>query len=188
MAFFEGVGRKISQSGQAAAQKAKNMAETVRLNGLIADEEKRISAAYLQIGKAYCESLGENPGEPFARPAAEIADAKAKIAAYAAQLDQIKGTARCPKCGAEVSSGARFCNSCGSPLNVQPSRPAETGAVCAKCGAKLAAGELFCTNCGSRAEEPAPEPVPEPAERACPACGAKAAADAVFCPECGQKL
>jgi len=50
---------------------------------------------------------------------------------------------RCPKCGVENPTEARFCMECG----------AELGLVCSQCGAKLPIGAKFCMECGTRVAE-----------------------------------
>jgi len=44
----------------------------------------------------------------------------------------------CASCGAENSSGARFCSECGAPLQ----------RTCQACGFEQPAGATFCSNCG----------------------------------------
>ena len=48
--FFDDLGRKISQAGQSAVQKTKEMTDIVKLNSSIADEEKKIRNSYVEIG------------------------------------------------------------------------------------------------------------------------------------------
>lgn len=82
------------------------------------------------------------------------------------------GTASlCPKCGADVPAGAKFCARCGAKTD----GGAAVG-VCKKCGTRLLAGAKFCSECGT------------PVETLCPKCGAKLLENAKFCPECGEKL
>ena len=64
---------------------------------------------------------------------------------------------RCPKCGAKVPAGAKFCPECGTKLE-QPKPVAPT--VCPKCGAKFPAGAKFCPACGQKIETPATAPEP----------------------------
>ena len=50
----------------------------------------------------------------------------------------------CTECGANID-GARFCPSCGKPvqqMNIQPAK-------CSKCGAELQEGMRFCNQCGT---------------------------------------
>ena len=53
MAFFDNLSKKVSEAGQKTIQKTKELADTSRLNAMIADEEKAINNAYYQIGKLY---------------------------------------------------------------------------------------------------------------------------------------
>ena len=47
-------------------------------------------------------------------------------------------TMACPKCGAQLPVGSKFCNQCGEKL----------GNVCPSCGAEVVQGSMFCSNCG----------------------------------------
>jgi membrane protease subunit (stomatin/prohibitin family) len=73
---------------------------------------------------------------------------------------------RCPACGKDQASGARYCSDCGASL------PAV--APCIRCGAELTPGAKFCSACGAA----------QTAAK-CSACGAPLAAGAKFCSECG---
>lgn len=52
---------------------------------------------------------------------------------------------RCPKCGALVDAGTKFCPLCGAKLD-EPAAPTN----CPKCNAKLPAGAKFCPACGEK--------------------------------------
>ena len=56
-------------------------------------------------------------------------------------------TATCPRCGAPLSVGARFCKQCGTPVTplVVP---------CARCGTPLRADARFCKQCGTPSAPP----------------------------------
>lgn len=64
---------------------------------------------------------------------------------------------KCAICGEQVPDGARFCESCGTPVAAKPR--------CVKCGAELAPGDVFCGECGAgqRAPSVSPPPRPDPA-------------------------
>jgi len=189
MAFFEELGKKISKSGQEAAQKAKNLAETVRLNGLISEEEKRITNTYLKIGQQYYETLGDNTAEQFAGFIADINNAKATIQKHTDQVKQLRGVTVCEKCGGEVSSSSPFCSACGSAVTITVSAPAAaSGNACTNCSTPLASDTVFCTNCGTKAEQPAVETAPVAAAGVCTSCNHETAEGAVFCLNCGSKL
>ncbi len=85
----------------------------------------------------------------------------------------------CPKCGALVPAGNRFCPSCGTPIGGAPAAPATV--VCPKCNASAPAGTKFCPNCGSPMSAP-------PTPRKCPKCGSETTTAGKFCPNCGAPL
>ncbi|HTW56194.1 MAG TPA: SPFH domain-containing protein [Thermoplasmata archaeon] len=83
----------------------------------------------------------------------------------------------CPKCGAMVPPGTRFCPACGAPMT---GGPAAGGAPCPKCGQPVPPGVKFCPNCGASTAPPAP--------RTCPKCNANVTGAGKFCPNCGAPL
>jgi membrane protease subunit (stomatin/prohibitin family) len=50
--------------------------------------------------------------------------------------------AMCPSCSAQNMQGAKFCQGCGTALNV--------ASHCTKCGNKVAANDSFCSECGNK--------------------------------------
>ena len=56
----------------------------------------------------------------------------------------------CPKCNSAVKEGAKFCTSCGSPMNVNASAASPT---CPKCAGALKPNAKFCTACGEKISE-----------------------------------
>jgi len=87
---------------------------------------------------------------------------------------------QCPKCGAMVPSGNRFCPSCGGPMAPQA---AAAGPPCPKCGQPTAAGAKFCPSCGASLAPP-----PPPTPKNCPKCNAAYTGSPKFCPNCGAPL
>jgi predicted RNA-binding Zn-ribbon protein involved in translation (DUF1610 family) len=55
----------------------------------------------------------------------------------------------CAKCGNPLKPGARFCNQCGSIVEVKDST---SSAPCPKCGTPRKQGARFCPTCGSKLE------------------------------------
>ena len=161
MAFMEDFGKKISQSGQNAVQKAKDMADISKINSLISDEERKIRSIYLQIGKQYFDKYGAECEEDFAARVNSIIESKEKIESYQSQINEIKGLVRCSKCKGFVDKNAAFCSLCGEAL-VKP--VPENKKRCGKCGELMDKSVKFCTKCGNplpSGEQPIPEPVDE---------------------------
>lgn len=124
MAFFEDLGKMITQTSQDVVQKTKDTAGVVKLNGMISDEKKRVNDLYIQIGKKYFEMYSDSCDQEFEPLVAEIKDAQAKIDDYSEQVRQLKGIAACPNCGAEVPTGTAFCSKCGAKME-QPKAEAK---------------------------------------------------------------
>ncbi|MGD0719230.1 MAG: SPFH domain-containing protein [Thermoplasmata archaeon] len=85
----------------------------------------------------------------------------------------------CPKCGALVPAGTRFCPACGTPLGGPPGAGGG-GPPCPKCSAATSPGQKFCPACGASLAPPAP--------RTCPKCSAVVTGTGKFCPNCGAAL
>lgn len=182
MAFFDELGQKLTQTSQDAVKKTKDMAEAVRLNGVINDETKKIEAGYRELGKLYYEKCAGREDPIFQPYVAEIQRVEASIREMKETIRQLKGVQACPSCGSEVAAGAAFCTVCGAKM---PEPPKPDGPVCPKCGAPVTADTVFCTNCGTKI--PAPEP-PQASGPVCPSCGAPLSEGMAFCTNCGAKI
>ena len=152
MAFFEQLGKRISDAGQSMAQQTKNFADTTRLNMEISEKEKKIAQLYAAIGQAYYEAHKDDASAESADKIAAINALFAEIADNRDKIGQIKGVAKCASCGAEISPDALFCNSCGTKVvRAEEAKPAESAErACPACGATVAEGNAFCTSCGAK--------------------------------------
>ena len=190
MAFFEELGRRVSDFGQGVATKTKNFSDVSKLNSAIADLERQIANAYAGIGKAYYEAHKDDPNAEQREGIAYINSAMEQIHQYQEQVKVIRGIVKCPHCGADVSATAPFCSSCGKSTGFAGAK-----IVCPVCGAQMAPGTAFCTACGNRLPQqaaaqpanaqPPVQPQQPPAERYCPNCHAKLAPGDTFCTNCG---
>lgn len=195
MAFFDDLGKKLSQAGQTAVQKTKEMTEIARINGLVSEEEKKIDNSYYQIGKLYVAVHQHDPADEFAGLIAAIAESGQRIKEYRMQIQEIKGVVRCEKCGAEVAKGVAFCSSCGAVMSKVETVDVNNHNKCDSCGALVEKGMRFCTSCGKPMSPPVVMPgiqaevSTEPSDkRTCSNCGAALDADVAFCTECGTKI
>ena len=133
MAFFDRMKDSLTTAGQEVSQKAKNATENVRLGNLIKNNDKMVDKLLYQVGLKYYEAHGQEEGTEYQELFAEINRLKSENAAYQQELDNLAATNKCPQCGFGNNAGAKFCISCGAPLNQTPVAPA-----------------LFCTECGNR--------------------------------------
>lgn len=176
MAFFDDLGKKITQASQAVSQKSKDFSDVAKLNSAISNEEKKLQSNYYQLGRLYVSKHSEDFEPDFAALINSIKESEKNITAYRTQIQDIKGVIRCEKCGAEIPNNTLFCSTCGTP--VQPKAPAPSSApapapyvapvqaqgaapvastaVCQACGKVNPAQTRFCTNCGTPIGAPAP--------------------------------
>lgn len=157
MAFFENIGKSITQAGQSAAKKTKDMTETVRINNAISDEEKRLAELQRKIGELYISLHAADYEKDFAGLMGEVQEVNGKIRDYQKQLQDIKGFVPCKNCGAAMPNGALFCSACGAaaPKPEQPTKQ-PAGVFCPNCGTQNDAGACFCQGCGKPVQQPEP--------------------------------
>ncbi len=148
MAFFEDIGKRITDVSQATIQKAKDTTETMRYSSLIADEEKSIRSLYIQLGELYYKENKDHAAGEYASIVDEINTAHSHIDEYNKKIDEIKNMGKCPKCGAAIASDDIFCASCGTKIE----RKTVEENVCAKCGKPLNEDAAFCIYCGTKIE------------------------------------
>ena len=61
----------------------------------------------------------------------------------------------CPRCGASVADGLKFCRECGAKIDAAPATapapaPAPAYKICPGCGAQLSPDKKFCSKCGTK--------------------------------------
>ena len=205
MAFFDDIGKKITQVSQNTVQKTKDVVDVSRLNSSISDEQKKINSLCQELGKKYVALRSQAPEEEFAAFVTAVKECEEKIAEYKQQIKEIKRVSICEKCGGEIPYGNTFCGNCGTPVApiVDPDK-----VLCARCGAMVDKTMRFCTTCGNvmpAAEtmpapvaEPAPAPAPAPIAEPAPApvvdgprcanCSAVLETDMAFCVFCGTPV
>ncbi len=154
MAFFDELGKKISQTGQGVVQKTKDATETLKLNSMISDEEKRVNELYTEIGKKYFELHSETFETELENMINGIKQSQSRISAFSEQVKKLKGVVRCPNCGGEVAYNSQFCNLCGAAMNsptaASTRQNANVNRYCPVCGAAVSQDKAFCTNCGNK--------------------------------------
>lgn len=186
MAFLDGIGKKLSQTGQDVMKKTRNFADSTKLTGMIADEERTINSLYPQIGKAYYELHKNDPEYALSELVAAVNDAFARIEQLNEQIAAINGTQKCPRCGTMVPENGMFCNTCGAKMppkvTIEPAASAEM-IRCTNCGAQIPGGQRFCIYCGTEVVQPS-----EPKTKACGNCGRELEENAAFCTGCGNPV
>lgn len=193
MAFFDEISTRLSQAGQSAVQKTKDMTEIARLNTAITEEEKKLKGNYYQVGKLYFAVHTDDFESGFGEMIAAILNSEEKIRTYRQQIQDIKGVLCCEKCGAEVTAGVAFCSACGTPVVRNVPTEATNQTVCSGCGAQLEQDMQFCTTCGKPTAETflkrefVATKQQEPVRRVCINCKAEVSEGMAFCSVCGTR-
>ena len=90
MAFLNKIGKAIGDAAGTASEKAKDFAETTKLNNAISTEEKQIKQYYLEIGKYVFEEDRDNPESPYAEIFSKITDSLRTIEELKRKIQEIK--------------------------------------------------------------------------------------------------
>ena len=184
MAFFDEIGKKLSQTGQMAVQKTREMADVAKLNSNISDEEKKINNAYYQIGQMYVDLHNDDFEPDFEVLITQLKESQNNVENLKKQIQDIKGVKRCTTCGAEIPNNSTFCSSCGSAVTQQKSVDAANLIKCTNCGKMIEKGMKFCTFCGN---EIVYQPIQDN-EMRCLSCGAVLDDGVAFCTNCGKPV
>ncbi len=146
--FFENLGKKITQTGQDAVKKTKDMGETVKLNSRIAEENRHIESCMAQIGEVYMEKYASDPQDELKPLVEEIRKSQEKVKSLKERILVLKGAALCASCGAAVPEDSIFCSTCGAKMPETVTAEAASIQTCPDCGAQVEEGARFCTSCG----------------------------------------
>jgi conjugal transfer/entry exclusion protein len=90
MAFLNKIGKAIGDAAGTATEKAKDFAETTKLNNAISAEEKQINQLFMEIGKQVFMEEKNNPDSPFAEIIGKIAESFKKIEELKNKIQEIK--------------------------------------------------------------------------------------------------
>lgn len=130
MAFFDTIGKRISDAGQNVAQQTKNLADITQLNSSISEKQKNIHQLYLCLGQAYYKSHKDDSSADEHETIVQINTLFSEIEQCHCKIEQIRNskaektntgidspdTHICPKCGATISEDNLFCTQCGNKL------------------------------------------------------------------------
>ena len=155
MSFFDELtqkaktaGENVSERARGASEKAKEVANSVKISAAILAEKRELDKRYREIGQWYANEYapdGEVP-EGIADVMNAVREIQEKISALQAERDQAETEEAiaaeegkvCPVCG--KISDARFCPHCGAPLVEAPQASRE---------------DIAAQQAGSQAEESA---------------------------------
>lgn len=91
MDIVEKIGDTISAKSKEVSDKAKEVAEIIRLKDQIRVCEDVIRKNYLEIGKEFMKEYGDNEEAPFEKQRTAIKNAQKGVEDLQAQINAIKG-------------------------------------------------------------------------------------------------
>lgn len=199
MAFFEEIGKKITNAGQGVAQQTKNLTDTTRLNAKISETKKKMSQMLFEMGNNYYKKHRRDTDCEEQEYIDQLNSLFLEILKYQQEIEEIKNADVCKLCGSRIAEGAAFCMGCGTRVCAdeieEPEDNEIPGRQCPVCGAAVDDKSVFCMACGTKLDVSADAYSDEEeyedeenSERVCHTCGAKAEDDDMFCMICGTKL
>lgn len=125
MAFFDELGKVLSDKSKEAANRVKDITGVLQLKSKLSAEKDKINKAYITLGKAYYERHEGEPDEEFTEEFLTIQAGLVKITSLEDEIAELEGTRVCAECGAKVEKDAAFCSKCGAPMDSQISPDAK---------------------------------------------------------------
>ena len=118
MAFFDGWGKKITETVDVVGKKTNELVEIQKLRGQISNLEKNIDKCYIELGKMMFEAYqdGEDICDEAKAYCEEITGSAVLIEEYKAEIVEIKGLKTCENCGEPVADDVVFCPKCGKKI------------------------------------------------------------------------
>ena len=117
MDFFNKIGKKVSETYDATAEKTGKLAKEAKLKMKINENKSNINEIYQEIGKKVYE---KHVREENIDIKTELEEECTKIDVLSAEIEtclksilELKDRKQCPKCHTELELNAKFCVNCG---------------------------------------------------------------------------
>ena len=116
MAVWEDIGKKAGETARTFSARAKEIAETTKLNGQIAIKKTETERLYGEIGKMFFAMRAGScqDSEELETLCAKVETLETEIAILQARIDVIRQVRRCKNCGEISPNSSRFCGACGT--------------------------------------------------------------------------
>lgn len=117
MAFFDELGKAISDKSKVAAGKVKDLTGVIQLKTKLSSEKEKINKAYINLGKVYYDRHEASAEEEYATDFEAIRTGLIKIAEIEDEIAELEGNRVCADCGAKVEKNALYCSKCGALMD-----------------------------------------------------------------------
>lgn len=115
-AFGGNVRDSAGRLTKSAVDGSRKVTEKLRVQNRIRKAENKLKETYIAIGRKYEEVYGSKNDPDFIQYMADIADARAQIAAARTELSSLDKAFVCTKCGKFVTENQNFCPYCGTKI------------------------------------------------------------------------
>lgn len=116
MTFLNDLSKTLTQAGQAAVQKTKEVADYTKANAKILDIQNKLDKAYAEVGRKYTKLYPGNDEDEMRETVEAVYALEDQLHLLKNELNDLKGVVECPKCGAICSDEAAYCEKCGAEL------------------------------------------------------------------------
>ncbi len=113
MGFFDELSDSIVNTTKDLGKMAQNAGDMTKLQYDKKVKESELSKLYEKLGKKHYEAHKDEDDEEIK----EITAVILRIKEISEEIMQKKGGMACPKCGAMVKDGSRFCSACGEKID-----------------------------------------------------------------------
>ena len=113
MGFFDELSDNIVNTTKDLGKMAQNAGDMTKLQYDKKLKEAELIKLYEKLGKKYYEAHKDEDDEDIK----EITAVVLRIKEISEEIMQKKGGMACPKCGAMVKDGSRFCSACGEKID-----------------------------------------------------------------------
>ncbi|MBQ3223825.1 MAG: hypothetical protein IJB41_09470 [Clostridia bacterium] len=116
MALWDEFGKKAGETARNFGARAKEVAETTKLNGQIAIKKTEAERLYGEIGKAFfaIRAGRSQESDELDQLCAQVEKLDEEIAQLQKQIDVIRQVRRCKNCGEVSPNTSRYCGACGA--------------------------------------------------------------------------
>lgn len=165
MALWEEFSKKAGETARNFGARAKEIAETTKLNSQIAVKKTETERLYGEIGKAFfaLRAGRSQDKDELEELCLQVEQISAEIAQLQTEVDVIRQVRRCKNCGEVSGKNSRFCVACGTKFDEDGITV--SGRVCKNCGVVSAEESRFCMACGTKFDEEG-ENAAQPADEA----------------------
>lgn len=123
------VSTSVEKGAKSVSESSKKFSEKNKIKHEINQLEMGINQAYVAIGKAYFEKNKDKSDPEFADFIADIIQKTEKCNKLKENLNAMEDKLFCTECGAVISKNQKFCDNCGTKVDIPETTTEDTDVV-----------------------------------------------------------